>query len=293
MFDKTIINPYGDRGVRTERICKRLKEDYIFLSSQYDVLGVFLFGSQNYETDLPDSDIDVKAIVMPPVTNLLIGNGVVNETHKRDNGELTVFDIRSMHNNIKKVNINFLEILYTDWRIINPRYSSLWMPMINLREDIAFHNKRAAMECIYGCALNKFDKVFKKVPSNVKRIETAGYDYKAWSDILRFQTMMSRYKEDVPYAECLIPYTPEIAAKYDKIIRTKAFDYKYSPNEIKEDVSNLRQTMEFFMDKFREDTKDMYIDETILSIIDNVTEDCLKAYLNERCYKERWPVLSY
>lgn len=282
----SLINPSTYEAM----IIQRLKDDYIFLSRTYDVVGVFLFGSQNYETVTVESDIDVKAIVMPKIDNLLLGNYEVKETHKRENGELTVFDIKSMHDNIKKLNINFLEILFTEYRILNPKYQDLWQDMIIMREDIAYHNKHAAMKCIYGCAQNKFSKLFHKVPSNEEKIDKVGYDYKAWSDILRFWIMMQAYNLHTPYERILkIKNIDRLA--YDHLMNIKHCTYVCTPNEIKEDSSAMKQNMEFFVDKYIEEHLNS-INQYIVAMIDEITLNCLKAYVNERCYKERWPVLS-
>ena len=282
----SLINPSAHETM----IIQRLKEDYTFLSGIYEVVGVFLFGSQNYETDTVESDIDVKAIVMPKIDNLLLGNYEVKETHKRGNGELTVFDIKSMHDNIKKLNINFLEILFTEYRILNPRYQDLWQDMIIMREDIAYHNKHAAMKCIYGCAQNKFSKLFHKVPSNEAKIDKVGYDYKAWSDILRFWSMMQAYRLHIPYEKILKIKNIDRDA-YDHLMDIKYCTYVCTPNEIKEDSSAMKQNMEFFVDKYIEEQSNN-INQHIVDMIDEITLDCLKAFVNERCYKERWPVLS-
>lgn len=271
-------------------IINRLKSDYAFMSCMYDVVGVFLFGSQNYETDTETSDIDIKTIVMPKADQLLLGKGEIKETHQRCNGELTVFDIASMHHSIKKSNINFLEILFTEYRIINPKYRDLWFHMITMREDIAYHNKRAAMECIYGCAMNKFDKLFKPVPSNKDRIEHTGYDYKAWSDILRFWYMMQYYKEHCPYANVLKLKSLD-ANVHKHICDIKNLSYVCVLEQLKEDAACMRQNMEVFMNNYREQQSDT-ANESVIEIIDDITLECLKAYMNERCYKERWPVLS-
>lgn len=294
MINKSVINKYvTNREARDQKIWKRLEDDYEYLSETYDVLGVFLFGSQNYETDLPGSDIDVKAIVLPAVDTLLLTDGKINETHERDNGELTVFDVKHMMDYVKKVNVNFLEILFTDYKIINDKYETFWDSIITLREAIAYHNKRAAMECLYGCAMNKLDKVFKRVISNEDKIDKVGYDYKAWADVIRFRYMMTRYANDhAPYEEILIPYKPFESAIYDKIMAIKSCDYICSENEIKEDVMNMRMNLEFYMDQYREKRSAEY-DHNVIRYIDEITLNILKAYLNERCYKERWPVLSY
>lgn len=282
----SLVNPSAHESY----ILRRLKSDYIFLAGKYEVVGLFVFGSQNYETHTVESDVDIKAIVMPKVDDLLLGNFEVKETYKRDNGELTVFDIKSMHDNIKKLNINFLEILFTEYRIINPTYKDLWFDMITLREDIAYHHKHAAMKCIYGCAQNKFSKLFHKVPSNEEKIDKVGYDYKAWADILRFWEMMQAYKIHKPY-ENILKIKSVNRDAYDHIMNIKTCTYVCSPNQIKEDSSAMKQNMEFFMDKYIEEQSDT-VNQYIVDVIDEITLNCLKAYVNERCYKERWPVLS-
>lgn len=282
------INPYIKcPELRDARILARLKDDYEYLSESYDVVGVFLFGSQNYNIDLPTSDFDAKAIVMPSVETLILASGEIHETHQRENGELTVFDIWSIHKSIKKQNVNFLEILFTKYYILNPKYANIWTEMKDLRETIAHMNEYAAIECLNGCANNKMNKVFKRLPSNADRIDRLGYDYKAWADVLRFREFMDRYVMGLPYAECLVP-----DEKYDKIMKTKSCDYIYAPQEIKEDFIHMKASLDFFIDTYREN-HEPNIDYCCNEIIDRITLDCVKAYLNERCYKERWPVLSY
>lgn len=293
MINKSAINKYIlNPEERDKKIYERLQADYEYLSARYDVVGVFLFGSQNYATDLPGSDIDIKAIVMPPVQSLLLYSGEVNETHQRGNGELTVFDIRSMHNCIKKVNVNFLEILFTEYSIINPKYKDIWSEMIVIREDVAYHDKRAAMECLFGCAMNKLKKIFKRVPSNESKIDTVGYDYKALADVHRFHHMMLNYEKHIKYEELLVPYIPFESARYDVIMKLKSCDYVYEDlNQLQKEVGVLEANIKYYMEQYRE-KRPSNPDKTVLLIVDSITENCLKAYINERCYKERWPVLS-
>ncbi len=274
----------------TSNIMKRLEDDYNFLSSKYTVLGVFLFGSQNYETAIDTSDIDVKAIVMPPIEKLLLGKSDVRETHSRSNGELSVFDIASMHACLKKSNINFLEILFTDYKIINPAYENLWNTIITMREDIAYHNKRAAMECIYGCAMYAFERLFTELPSNTDRIQHVGYDYKAWANIHRFWLMMNSYKAHYAYAYLLKIQNID-ADVYEHIMSLRTLNYVCTADQIKDAAQVMKNNMKQFMETYREEQR-ASANEFIIQMIDDVTIDCLKAYINERCYKERWPVLS-
>ena len=47
----------------------RVKEHYMYLLANYperSILGVFLYGSQNYNLATENSDVDTKAIYIPP-----------------------------------------------------------------------------------------------------------------------------------------------------------------------------------------------------------------------------------
>ena len=78
------------------------------------LLGVFLYGSQNYGTSTENSDVDTKAILIPSFGDLILREPVSKEIHLANNEHCEVKDIRELVKMFKKQNINFLEILYTD-----------------------------------------------------------------------------------------------------------------------------------------------------------------------------------
>lgn len=269
-----------------KEINSRLKEDFEYLTEEgYEVLGVFLFGSQNYHTNTSTSDIDVKAIVIPSVQQMIFGDIETHVAIPRDNGELTVYDLNFMHYNFKKQNINFIEILFTKYRYINPKYEDLYCEMFELREEIARLNEFRSVHAQMGNLKNKMSKVFHKVPSNEHRIEKYGYDNKALSDILRYEDFMTRYIKGVPYCECLIPENHKYLTSL-----------KINPELTRERVEELIQITNAKMQKLEEEFYDSHSDRCdsyLLNTIDHVTERCCKAYLKERCYFETWPILSY
>ena len=62
---------------RKERIMKRIIAHYNRAIQHYgvdNVLGVFLYGSQNYGCDLETSDVDTKCILLPNLYHLAIRN---------------------------------------------------------------------------------------------------------------------------------------------------------------------------------------------------------------------------
>lgn len=101
---------------------KRTKSDFEYLNSLgYEVLGVFMVGSQNYELDIENSDIDTKAIVIPKINDIVLNKQPESRLIVLENSEhIEVKDIREMFKCLLKQNINFLEILFSKSSYINP-----------------------------------------------------------------------------------------------------------------------------------------------------------------------------
>lgn len=90
-------------------------------------VGLFLQGSQNYNLDYEGSDIDTKAIMLPSFSDFVLNAKPLSTTHIMENNEHVDFkDIRLMFDCIKKQNVNFVEILFTPYSIINPEYADLF-----------------------------------------------------------------------------------------------------------------------------------------------------------------------
>ena len=263
-----------------------LKSAYDILEVRgYELLGVFLFGSQNYECDTEYSDVDIKAIVIPTVEQMITGNIEIKTTIKTDFGEITVFDIHHMHSYLKKQNVNFLEILFTKYSIMNDKYTDIYRPMFILKEDISILNTYRAMHALHGNFLNKWDKVLKAVTSNEEVVNKYGYDNKALADCMRYLEFMKRYAQDELYEHCLIPECK------DKIVYMKTH-HNLTVTEVKEMLTLYRIEADMVTKDYYEFNSDESDPETN-SIIDDVEMKICKAYMNERCYLERWPVVSY
>ena len=117
-------------------------------------VGIFLQGSQNYELDYEGSDIDTKAILLPNFSDFVLCAKPISTTHIMENNEHVDFkDIRLMFECIKKQNVNFVEILFTRYYILNPKYADLFQPVLDAREEIARYNNYAGMNCLMGLAL--------------------------------------------------------------------------------------------------------------------------------------------
>lgn len=161
-----------------EKVMLRLQEHYNYLKNFYDegnILGVFLYGSQNYGFATDESDVDTKAIIIPTFEELCLQKSWLSKEHHHPETDehIEAKDIRAFVDNWKKQNINFIEILYTEYCIINPKYKALFDKyFIEHREEIAHYDEKKAVMSISHQAIHtlKQDMTDKKKLHNGARL---------------------------------------------------------------------------------------------------------------------------
>jgi predicted nucleotidyltransferase len=202
----TIASP---KEVRDGIIFKGLDEHYkesLEYFNKNQIVGLFLQGSQNYGLDTPNSDIDTKLIVIPSFKDIALAAQPVSTTHVRVNQEHIDFkDIRLYMNTFRKQNLNFLEILFTPFTMINSMYFDQWDRLIEERESIARMNPWRAVKSMKGIALEKYHAMEHAYPSKVDVLAKHGYDPKQLHHLVRVDNYLTRYIAGESYEECLIP----------------------------------------------------------------------------------------
>lgn len=119
------------------------------------ILGFFLYGSQNYMLETENSDIDTKCVVVPDMMNLCLGKPLSREIRLPNGEHCEIKDIRLIVDMFKKQNINFLEILVTDYMWLNPKYEHHWREwFMSNTEDICHYDERKAVLSMTGQALH-------------------------------------------------------------------------------------------------------------------------------------------
>lgn len=180
--------------------------DY-FKSDQ--IVGLFLQGSQNYGLDNENSDVDTKLIIVPSFMDIALNRKPVSTTHVRANNEhIDWKDIRLYMETFRKQNLNFLEILFTDYAFVNPVYADQWSRLVDAREDIARMNPWRAVKSMKGVALEKYHAMEHEYPSKVDVLAKFGYDPKQLHHLLRVEEYLERYINGEPYKDCLKPRDP-------------------------------------------------------------------------------------
>lgn len=207
----TITSP---KEIREGLIMKRVRDHYeeaLEYFSEDQVVGIFLQGSQNYGLDTEHSDVDTKLIVTPSFKDIALNAKPVSTTHVRDNEEHIDFkDVRLYMETFRKQNLNFLEILFTPFYIINPLYEDAWMRLVEHREEIARMNPYRAVKSMKGIALEKYHAMEHPYPSKLDLIERYGFDGKQTHHLLRVDDYLERYIAGVSYEECLHPTEEKI-----------------------------------------------------------------------------------
>ena len=192
-----------------EWIMARLAEHYEEAKEHFDesrIVGIFIQGSQNYGLDYEGSDIDTKLIVVPTFEEIAFNKKPYSTTHIRANNEHIDFkDIRLYIETFKKQNLNFLEILFTPYKIVNPQYAEFWQKLIDAREAIAHYDIHRAIKTMKGIALEKYHALEHKYPSKIEIIDKYGYDSKQLHHLVRIEEFLDRYTKGEAYEKCLIP----------------------------------------------------------------------------------------
>ena len=259
---------------KEQQIMENINSKYNHLVEKgYEVFGVYLQGSQNYDLDVYDedykSDVDVKALVIPSLKDLVHNKKLVSTTIELENKEhIDIKDIRLMFDCFLKQNINFIEILFTDYKIINPKYEDFDKQLTALNEMIAHYDYKSALNCMAGMAMQKYCALKHPYAGIIDRINKHGYDPKQLHHIVRMQDFMDKYIQGKPYKECLIPDN-----KYNLIaIKKGCLKLEEAEKLAKETLDHVTKVKDLELAKLPKDYKPC---EDTKAKLDKIIEDVL------------------
>ena len=133
----------------------------------------------------------------------------VSFTRVRKNNEHTdVKDVRIFINILKKQNVNYIETLFTNWKIISSTYYDEWNKLIVNREKIARYDRLRTVRAMAGMASQKYYALEHPYPNKIKVIKKYGYDPKQLLHLKRLEDFIKRYIADESYQDCLLPSDP-------------------------------------------------------------------------------------
>src|SRR6185312_416621 len=197
--------------IKRMAIGEALKQQKKILESQgYTVAYIALYGSQNYSldvmTDEYQSDIDIKAIVVPSLDDLIENSKPVSKVVDTEWGQCDVKDIRSYFQTLLKANPAYLETLFTDYYIVDDKFVSEFSEINARKDDLVFALRAQMIRAMYGMMCEKEKALKHPYPSIAHKIEKFGYDGKQASHVLRlYMLMYDYYINSLPLKEALVP----------------------------------------------------------------------------------------
>ena len=213
------------------------------LRPEYEYIMIAAQGSQNYNLDLQSdeysSDIDTVAIVIPSNLEDIIDNKRISETLILDNNEhIDIKDIRLINELFLKQNIKYLEILFTQFRIINPLFKDIICKFLRSKEDIAHYDIQQIARTTFGMAKEK-EKAMEHPYEGLKdKIEKYGYDCKQLHHIVRLYYFLATLSLSNEFEYALN------SNNYGKAIKAYLLDIKLNRLNLK----NARKTCKKYID---------------------------------------------
>ena len=240
----------------------------------YRPIYIALQGSQNYNLETENSDIDTKVITLPSLPQIIKNGKPTSFTHVRANDEhIDMKDVRLMFDCFKKQNINFIEILFTDYYfIMNDKYKSLLEELRNHAEEIAVLNPYRAIKCMKGMAFEKYNALCHPYPAKIDIINKYGYDGKQLHHLLRLEYFLDMYRYMIT--------PPDAEVKYKDILRSGFISYSK-----RDDLKLIKENKFYSLDEAKE-----VAEKTLSSVVTMADNAC--ASLKDENNKETEKLLD-
>ena len=259
-----------------EQVHKHLDESFNYFDVNR-IVGIFYQGSGNYGLDYEKSDVDTKLIVTPSFEEIAFNHSPVSTTHVRANEEHIDFkDIRLYIQTFRKQNLNFLEILFTDFKWVNHMYAEYWGQLISHREEIAHYNPYQAIKSMKGIAMEKYHAMEHLYPSKLDVIAQYGYDPKQLHHLLRIEEYIGRYIAGEPYEDCLRPRRPEYLLE----VKRGCYDLETARVIGKTAIENITRIADAFTEKV-ENKCNPVVDELLDEIQYRIMRTAIREEFND------------
>lgn len=219
--------------------------------AESQLLEVFLYGSQNYGLSTENSDVDTVAIVLPNEYDLYFSRPLTKELHLENGEHCVVKDIREIFNEFKKQNVNFLEILVTKYKWVNPLYDEKWVMFTYTWTDaIVRYDMTRAVKSICGQGKHTLYQALNKDRLDGKKAANA----------MRMLFYLNKYIDNRPFEECIVA---------DRWEKQYIMDLKTGKKEItRKDAETLIKTFERKEAEFelKKEVRKAYIDKSLQRI---------------------------
>jgi predicted nucleotidyltransferase len=275
------IKTEKDIGIR-QRVEEHLIEAIDAGLNMDKIFFIALEGSQNYQLDLPNSDIDTKLIILPTLNDFVFNHKPISTTHIRENNEHTsITDVRNYFSSLRKQNINFIETLFSPWIIVNTMYEKEFEILYQNRELIAHYNPVKAVKTIGGVATDRYKAIYNLNSKRADVIKQYGYDGKSVSHLLRLYWFLCHYINNRSYPECILP---------DELFKAMILELKenkISSNIIKNYATWLYNMIQEMVNDYVNNHEEI-INEEAENLLNDLQYNLVKLSLLISCADEGW-----
>lgn len=195
------FNPRVDASVQSQAFelqHKYLPDNLVFYCAA--------FGSYNYGLEVPGSDVDTKAMVLPTSRQVVMHEKQLSfELEMKSGDHCDVKDVRLMTHLMLKSDVTYLELLYSPYWCADNAYMEFVQKLRSYRDFLANHDPLRLMKVVHGRAMQRykdFDKGFEGKKELLKRV---GYDPKQLHHLARYVFFMADYLKLKDFKLCLRP----------------------------------------------------------------------------------------
>jgi predicted nucleotidyltransferase len=260
-----------------------LKEQKEILESQgCSVAYICIYGSQNYGLDLSTeeykSDIDMKAIIVPTLDDLIKDSKPISTTIDTEWGQCDLKDIRPYFQTLLKANPTYVETLYTDYYIVDDKFKDEFDNIFSMRDDLVKVLSAQFIRAMYGMMCEKEKALCYPYPTIAHKIEKFGYDGKQSHHVFRLWFMMQDYfKYGIKLSKCMYPGKQHLEILQDLKLN------KPSLEQVKDMVKDTMKEAKLFKDDFLEKIEEGKIDYSIKNEFLRLSQSIIKNKIIEEC----------
>lgn len=257
------------------------KQKEILESQGYSVAYICIYGSQNYGLDINNdeykSDIDMKAIIVPTLDDLIRNSKPISTTIETQWGQCDLKDIRSYFQTLLKANPAYIETLYTNYYLIDEKFTNEFYQIFKLKDELIKALSAQFLRAMYGMMCEKEKALCHPYPTIAHKIEKYGYDGKQSHHILRLWIMMQDYFERrMPLNQCIHPN------RHIDILTELKLN-KFTLDEVKFFVAEIMQQAKVFRDEVLSEIDESKIDYSIKDRFLMLSQNIIKNKIIEEC----------
>lgn len=190
------------------------------------ILGIFLYGSQNYNFADEYSDIDTKCIVIPTARDLCLRQPISMEHVLPNEEHCVIKDVRLAVREFRKMNIEDMQLFYTNYYWINQNYNCLWYDLKSKRNQIVHGDKQSVVKSI-----------FHQIQAKLCCLKSSPKDL---ANVIRLDYFLEQYMTDKPYEDCIkVPDILPDGITREKLMSIKRTSIKLVDNEYMKLVESI------------------------------------------------------